>query len=345
MANQHITGNLEVDGAIKVKHTKQYSECFYRYGDADWIKIGSFTTLGPNSILGGKIYTHVGYGENDCNQKIANFNIVVNNNQDLQGFMSEVHTIRSNQYLRYLQLRCVKTADWTWNLYLYTVRWSSNLIKLDYDSTIDFTFDSNTQNTATPSSNYDLNITDYSHSYDYQLAETFTVNNISDLYINVDFTKYDYKFEIVVSKVGGTNNIVLFPASNNTVLTNWGDRWAYHGVATTTNNSGGTPYYYVRKTDSGGYIWLIDSAVDNRPTHYNHITAEIAWDVNTSGNITYKSNASRTYNENFEVRTAGGEIYSNSLCSQLCLTNGSHSNTEMLNGYVRVYKRPRAFLE
>lgn len=345
MANQHITGNLEVDGVTKVKHTKRYSECFYKYGATGWLRVGSFTTTDPNSILGGKIYTHMGYGENDTNQKIIDFNIVINNNQDLQGFMSEVHSIRTNQVLWYLQLRCVKTADWTWDLYLYTVQWSSNLIKLDYDSRIDFTFDSDNQNTTTPSSNYDLNITDYSHSYDYQLAKTFTVNNISHLYVDVDFTKYDYKFEIVVSKVGGTNAIGLFPASNNTVLTNWADRWAYHGLVTTTNNSSPNAFCYARATDNGGYIWLIDSNVDNKPDHYNHITAEVAWDVTTDATINYKSNASRTYNNNFEVRTAGGVIYSSTLCSQLCLTNGADSSSQKLYGYVRVYQRPRAFLE
>ena len=176
---------------------------------------------------------------------------------------------------------------------------------------------------------------------DYMLDQSIKITNQYAVFVNVDFTRYDYKFEIIVSKVGGTSNIVLFPASNNTVLTNWQDRWAYHGLVTTTNNSSPNTFCYARKSDVGGYIWLIDSAVDNKPGHYNNITVEVTWNIETNNTLLFKSSAARAYNENFEVRTCGGEMFSSSLCPQLCLNNGTNSNAEILNGYMRVFKRPR----
>lgn len=143
---------VHVSKAIQQENARQYASSFFRHAaSASWVRIGSFEADGhSNLILGGRIYTHLYYGAGDANQQICDFNVVVNNDQELSGFITSTANVSGLSYD--VQLRFIKTGDWTWDMHLYVPAFSSNLIKLDYDQDILFIFDSNKQNTSSPDS-------------------------------------------------------------------------------------------------------------------------------------------------------------------------------------------------
>lgn len=140
---------VHVSRAIQQENVRQYAGSFFRFGDTSWVRVGSFRTDGnSNRILGGRIYTHLYYGPNDAHQQICDFNVVVNNDQVLSGFITS--TAHMSSILYTVRLRFIKTGDWAWDMHMYVPNWSSNLVKLDYDQSILFTFDANKENTSSP---------------------------------------------------------------------------------------------------------------------------------------------------------------------------------------------------
>ena len=139
---------LGTNHPIRIYNVRKNKASFFRYGGASWIRVGSLQTTGSNRVLGGRIYTHIGYGDADVNQQICDFEIVVNNNENLRGFISNVLNLEATIFVP--RLRFIKTGSWTWDVHFYAPQWSSNLISLDYDNNINFYFDGNPENTSSP---------------------------------------------------------------------------------------------------------------------------------------------------------------------------------------------------
>lgn len=142
------SGAVHVSKPIKQKNVRRYASSFFRFGNASWIRVGSLKTDTPNRILAGRIYTHTGYGDSDQNQQICDFNIVVNNNENLRGFISSVGHMSYDRFQ--IQMAFIKTGSWAWDMYLYVPQWSNSLITLDYDEAVYFDFDGNPENTSSP---------------------------------------------------------------------------------------------------------------------------------------------------------------------------------------------------
>lgn len=178
---------------------------------------------------------------------------------------------------------------------------------------------------------------------DYQLDQVINVGGGDyNIFIPVDFYKYDYKLCMWLSASTNEQNIhntCLYLADDYTIR-NSQARWIYTGVSSGQGNTNPNASNYCMQTQSNGYIYLIDN--ENNANRYCRINVELYHSGGTT--IDYQCNASRTYAANFEYKNSAGLIYhedSNTLPNQLCIWSSEKTNTQYFNGHIRVYKRPK----
>lgn len=177
---------------------------------------------------------------------------------------------------------------------------------------------------------------------DYQLDQSISVTEQSNVFIPVDFNKYDYKLCMWLSvhtDQSSVKNISIFMADNGTIRNSSG-RWVYTGVTSNQGNATPSVANYCWQGESNASVFLCDN--ENNKDRYNRINVEL---YHSGGQtIDYQSTTSRAYGASFEYKNAGGLIYDegyNTLPNQLCIFNGGKSSNQLINGNIRVYKRPK----
>lgn len=161
LAHRNSQGGLNAYG-YQCCNTRKYSQCFFNHsGDMRYFRIGSLKASWSNNIFAGRIYTHEGYGS-DGNQEIVDFNITIQNNQDMHGYAISTFNYHTGQELI---MYFVKTNDWEWDVILKMHSWSSAIFEISIScpsSTLTdfmFTFDSNPEHVVESPSNSQLTIT------------------------------------------------------------------------------------------------------------------------------------------------------------------------------------------
>lgn len=176
---------------------------------------------------------------------------------------------------------------------------------------------------------------------DYQLDQSISVTEQSNVFIPVDFNKYDYKLCMWLSvhtNQSSVKNISIYTADNGNIRNSSG-RWVYTGVTSNQGNATPSVANYCWQGESNASVFLCDN--ENNKDRYNRINVEL---YHSGGQtIDYQSTTSRAYGASFEYKNAGGLIYDKlgTLPTQLCIFNGDKDTSQYLNGNIRVYKRPK----
>lgn len=173
---------------------------------------------------------------------------------------------------------------------------------------------------------------------DYQLDQTIRATNQSKIFIPVNFNKYDYKLVMFLAPNQTSHNTSIRVA-NDGVIQRSQDRWIYQGIGTQEANALHTVTGYTHNENGGnGYMYLCDNA--NSDGRYTDIDVECRWLRHTGNTIFFKSHAGRCYANSFGYWDCEGMVYNDSVMpNQLVVTSATMADTNLLNGYIRVYKR------
>ena len=173
---------------------------------------------------------------------------------------------------------------------------------------------------------------------DYQLDQTITVTNQSKIFIPVNFNKYDYKLVMLLAPNQTEHNTSMRVAVDGNIINSL-DRWMYNGIQTKNANHVFDLTGYTHSTSSNGYMYLCDNG-DAVGRHTN-INLEITWQRDTDSTLVCQGKSTRTYKTSFAQWDITGIIYNESKLfpNQLVVTSANMADTNLLNGYIRVYKR------